>query len=190
MKKILSLILLLLNLSIANAQLVIIVQAVASSVKAPNELNNVTYYHNGDSTVVSISKLKKNKLENFDSVRVNTLYSAKKVTKLYGNSLNISEIPESALYYEHTKKYRNARMSTIFAVSSWTLVLLNPYFLIVAPIPTMQAIFRDKEVDKTYVLNGKKWREFRKEYKEYKKTFKGKKNINNDETEILSAHSI
>ncbi|MBB6462326.1 hypothetical protein [Flammeovirga kamogawensis] len=164
-----------------NAQLVLVVQAVASSIKTPNQLDNVTFYTNGDSVVVSVAKLKKEKVTHFDSVKVQTLYSAQRVAKVYGDSIQVSDVPENALYYEHTKKYRNARMSTMFAVSGWTLVLLNPYFLIVAPLPTIQAITRDKSVDKAYVMNGKEWRAFKKEYKAYRKSFKGKKEKSNEE---------
>ncbi|KXX66844.1 hypothetical protein [Flammeovirga sp. SJP92] len=174
MKNIFTILLIFFSVSFANAQLVIVVQAVASTIKAPNQLDNVTFFHNGDSTIVPMTKLKKQKVSEFDSVKVNTLLSAKKVQKVYGEEIQISNVPENALYYEHTKKYRNARMSTMFAVSSWTLVLLNPYFLVVAPLPTTQAIFRDKEVDKAYVMSGKEWRTFKKEYKDYRKSFRGK----------------
>lgn len=175
MKKIFITIILFLSFSIANAQLVIVVQAIASSVKAPNTLDNAMFYVNNDSVEIPVSKLKKQKLTYFDSVKVNSLYCAERVHKIYGKGINMSDIPEKALYYEHTKKYRSARMSTIFAVSGWTLVLLNPYFLIVAPLPTMQAIFRDKKVDKSYVLNGKEWRVLKKEYKAYRKSLKKEK---------------
>ncbi|NME71302.1 hypothetical protein [Flammeovirga aprica] len=184
MKKYLTILLVLTSVSLANAQLVIVVQAVASTIKTPNQLDNVTFYHSGDSTVVPMTKLKKNTVSEFDSVKVNTLLSAKKVQKIYGEQTKLSEVPEDALYYEHTKKYRNARMSTMFAVSSWTLVLLNPYFLIVAPLPTTQAILRDKTVDKSYVLSGKEWRTFKKDYKAYRKTYRGKNVIEETDTEI------
>lgn len=174
MKKILITFLLLFSFHFVNAQLVIVVQAVASTLKAPNALDNATFYIDGDSISIPVAKLKKEKLSHFDSVKVNTLYSAQRVQKVYGTDISVSDVPEDALYYAHTKKYRSARMSTMFAVSGWTLVLLNPYFLIVAPLPTMQAIFRDKEVDKSYVLNGKEWRAFKKEYKAYRKSFKKK----------------
>ncbi|NLR91579.1 hypothetical protein [Flammeovirga agarivorans] len=185
MKKIIIISLLLFSSFIAQAQLVIVVQAVASSIKAPNQLDNVTFYVDGDSVVVPVTKLKKQKVADYDSIKVSTLMAADKVHKVYGDSVAMSEVPEDALFYENTKRYRKARMSTLFAASSWTLTLLNPYFLIVAPLPTIQALKRDKTVDKAYVMSGKEWREHRGEYKAYRKQF-NKKNMKDREEEETS----
>ncbi|MBB3696940.1 hypothetical protein KMW28_22150 [Flammeovirga yaeyamensis] len=177
MKKILLLFsLLFIYASASHAQLVIVVQAVASSIKAPNSLDNVTFYHkSGETTTLPIRKVKKKmEIQDFDSVKVQTVYALERVQKIYGSSTNTSDIPEDALYYAHTKRYRNARMSSLFAASAWSLSLLNPYFLIVAPLPTLQALKRDKGVDKKYVMNGKEWRTFKKEYKVHIKNHKNK----------------
>ncbi|OHX64740.1 hypothetical protein [Flammeovirga pacifica] len=175
MKKLFTLLLLLCISFISQAQLVIVVQAVASSVKAPNALDNVIFYHEGDSSILPIRKVKKkDQIQNVDSIKVQTVYALEKVQKVYGSSISISDLSEDALFYAHTKKYRNARMSSLFAASAWTLCLVNPYFLIVAPLPTIQAFKRDKSVDKAYVMNGKEWHQFKKEYKQYRKQYKGK----------------
>ncbi|ANQ52864.1 hypothetical protein MY04_5533 [Flammeovirga sp. MY04] len=177
MKKILLLFsLLFIYASTSQAQLVIVVQAVASSIKAPNSLDNVTFYHkNGDTTTLPIREVKKKlEIQDFDSVKVQTVYALERVQKVYGVDTYTSDIPKDALHYAHTKRYRNARMSSLFAASAWSLCLLNPYFLIVAPLPTVQALKRDKGVDKKYVMNGKEWRTFKKEYKVHIKNHKNK----------------
>ncbi|WP_044209560.1 hypothetical protein [Flammeovirga sp. OC4] len=174
----------------------VITQAIISAISIPTEANNINV-HLVNGEVVSITPkewrkgykhsdefsivYKRDKAfyqihrKEISHVSYESLDTYDKTADFLKEYAEIHDLDEKVLNYYHTKRHKSSRTSQTFAVGAWTIgLVVNPWFLLVAPLPTSQAIGHMKTVDYQYVLRGKEWRKCKKEHKSKIKALKQK----------------
>ncbi|NLR93904.1 MULTISPECIES: hypothetical protein [Flammeovirga] len=173
---------------------IIVIQAVASAISLPTEMDNINIHLN-DGEVVSVTKKewKKGKhlsTENtfafvrkkevhfiqksdIDYVRYESFKTHEATADFMKEYAELQELKEEAIQYHHTKLHKKARFSQVLTVGALSMgVFAAPMVLIVSPVPWIQAKLRMKKVDYNYCLKGKDWSELKKNHKEKRKSLK------------------
>ncbi|MBD0405467.1 hypothetical protein [Flammeovirga sp. EKP202] len=186
--------------------IVVIAQAIISSISIPTEADNINI-HMKDGELISITKrefkkkhctptyivYKRNKeyhnisVADIDYIRYESLDTYDKTANfIHEYDIMVNELDQHVLDYYNTKRYRKSRTSQTLAVAGWTLAVAgNPLFWAVAPIPTTQAALTMKKVDKAYVLSGSEWKECKQVQKQKIKDLKAKAKLKENDKILL-----
>ncbi|KXX70838.1 hypothetical protein AVL50_11375 [Flammeovirga sp. SJP92] len=178
---------------------IIVIQAIASAISIPTEMDNINL-HLKDGQVVSITKkewkrgkrfsdestfvyMRDKKLyviekENIESIRYESVNTHNKTVDFMEEYAKIQPLKEEAKQYYHTKKHKRGRFSQVLGVGAVCVgATVAPLVLVVSPIPLVQAVNRLKKVDYQYCLKGKEWKKLKSYHKEQIKYFKEKATI-------------
>ncbi|WP_281612987.1 hypothetical protein [Flammeovirga sp. SubArs3] len=174
----------------------IITQALISAISIPTEAENINIHlFNGE--IISITKAEWRRGKKYSTEDTFVYKRKKEYHKIHQNQIEyihyesldtyektadfmveyaeIHDLDEDILKYYHTKRHRSSRTSQTFAIGAWTVGLVaNPWFLLVAPLPTSQAVGQMKTVNYNYVLKGKEWKESKRNHKNKIKALKEK----------------
>ncbi|OHX64601.1 hypothetical protein [Flammeovirga pacifica] len=174
----------------------IIAQSIISAISIPTEADNINIHlNNGEVVSITKSEWKKGKKESDENtiiyyrkkerfeilktdiayVRYESLETYDKTADFMEEYAKIQDLDDDVLKYYNTKRHKKSRTSQTFAVGAGTIgVLVNPWFLLVTPLPWSQAVGTMKSVDYEYCVRGKEWKELKKERKAYVKALKEK----------------